>query len=32
MASEKDRKLLADKYLNFEDIENVIKESWSQFL
>lgn len=28
----KDRKLLADKYLNFEDIEKVIKESWTQFL
>ena len=28
----KDRKLLADKYLNFEDIEKVIKESWTQFI
>lgn len=28
----KDRKLLADKYLNFEEIEKVIKESWTQFL
>ena len=32
MASEKDRKLLADKYLNFEDMEKVIKENWTQFL
>ena len=27
----KDRKLLADKYLNFEEMEKVIKDKWSEF-
>ena len=27
----KDRKLLADKYLSFEEIEKVIKNEWSKY-